>query len=46
MLHLLDGLETAQAFGIARLDLPDDIERLIRVPMDDLAPAWISYNFV
>jgi len=44
VLHLLDGLETAQAFGIARLELPDDIERLIRVPMDDLAPAWIDLS--
>ncbi|WP_049763991.1 putative zinc-binding metallopeptidase [Cereibacter sphaeroides] len=41
--HLLDGLETAQAFGLkAPQDLPEGLERLVREPMPRLAQAWVE----
>lgn len=41
--HLLDGLETALAFGlIAPQDLPEGLERLVREPMARLAGAWVE----
>ncbi|MFD2173407.1 zinc-binding metallopeptidase family protein [Rhodobacter lacus] len=44
VLHMLDGLETAQAFGLILSGPPRTLERLVEVPMPDLARDWISLS--
>ncbi|MCB1390123.1 MAG: putative zinc-binding metallopeptidase [Rhodobacteraceae bacterium] len=44
VLHLLDGLETARAFGLVPADLPDDLPGLARLPMQRLAEVWIALS--
>lgn len=44
VLHLLDGLETARAFGLVSDDLPADLPGLAALPMPRLAEAWIHLS--
>lgn len=45
LFHVLDGLETAQAFGLLQgADLPEGLEALADTPFDRLAPAWINLS--
>lgn len=44
VLHMLDGLETAQAFGLMHSGLPQRLEGLVAVPMADLARDWITLS--
>lgn len=44
VLHMLDGLETAQAFGLMHSGLPQRLEGLVEVPMEDLARDWITLS--
>ncbi|MFN4100588.1 MAG: putative zinc-binding metallopeptidase [Pararhodobacter sp.] len=44
VMHLLDGLETARAFGLVSDDLPEDLGALASLPMQRLADAWIDLS--
>ncbi|MCA2013282.1 putative zinc-binding peptidase [Cereibacter sphaeroides] len=44
VLHVLDGLETARAFGLVPADLPRDLPGLAALPMQRLAEAWIDLS--
>ncbi len=44
VLHLLDGLETARAFGLVPATLPEDLPALARLPMSALADVWIDLS--
>ena len=44
VLHLLDGLETARAFGLVDPTLPGELPALALLPMARLAPVWIGLS--
>ncbi|WP_370204735.1 zinc-binding metallopeptidase family protein [Pararhodobacter marinus] len=44
VMHLLDGIETARAFGLIPADLPVEPADLLALPMARLAEAWIELS--
>lgn len=44
VMHLLDGLETARAFGLVPGDLPGELADLAALPMERLAEAWAALS--